>query len=73
MDGAGELGAAGRETHRQARSGSGWYAWVARAGLVAKGVSFGIVGALAFKLAIGAGLRHPCRVTSTAATFRTDP
>jgi uncharacterized membrane protein YidH (DUF202 family) len=31
------------------------YAWVARAGLVAKGVSFGLVGALAIKLALGDG------------------
>lgn len=37
------------------RSGSGWYAWLARAGLVAKGASFGIVAVLAIKLAIGDG------------------
>jgi hypothetical protein len=45
----------GHEARREAESGSGWYAWVARAGLVAKGVSFGIVGVLAIKLAIGHG------------------
>jgi hypothetical protein len=39
----------------KARSGSGWYAVVARTGLVAKGISFGLVGALAIKLAIGSG------------------
>lgn len=39
----------------KARSGSGWYAVVARTGLVAKGLSFGLVGALAIKLAIGSG------------------
>ena len=46
---------AGTEVERKAESGSGWYAWLARTGLVAKGVSFGIVGALAIKLAIGNG------------------
>src|SRR3954447_17944008 len=35
---------AGRETRRRAETGSGWYAWLARGGLVAKGVSYGIVG-----------------------------
>jgi Domain of Unknown Function (DUF1206) len=44
-----------QEAKQRGRSGSGWYAWVARAGLVAKGVSFGIVGALAIKLAVGNG------------------
>jgi hypothetical protein len=43
------------EARRRGRSGSGWYSWLARAGLVAKGVSFGIVGALAIKLAAGHG------------------
>jgi hypothetical protein len=39
----------------KARTGSGWYAVVARSGLVAKGLSFGLVGALALELAIGHG------------------
>jgi uncharacterized protein DUF1206 len=39
----------------KADSGSGWYAALARTGLVAKGVSFGIVGLLALKLALGDG------------------
>jgi hypothetical protein len=43
------------EARRRGRSGSGWYSCLARAGLVAKGVSFGIVGALAIKLAAGHG------------------
>jgi len=43
------------EAEQKARSGSGWYAWVARSGLVAKGISFGIVGVLAIKLALGSG------------------
>jgi hypothetical protein len=39
----------------QADSGRGWYAVVARVGLVAKGLSFGLVGVLAVKLALGSG------------------
>src|SRR5206468_2113797 len=39
----------------KAEQGSGWYAVLARVGLVAKGISFGIVGVLALKLALGAG------------------
>ena len=44
-----------KEAKHRGRTGSGWYEWVARIGLVAKGVSFGIVGALAIKLALGDG------------------
>jgi len=44
-----------RKAQRKAESGSGWYAGVARTGLVAKGISYGLVGALAFKLALGDG------------------
>ena len=43
------------ETRQKAESGSGWYAVVARTGLVAKGISFALVGALALKLALGDG------------------
>jgi hypothetical protein len=43
------------EARERGRSGSGWYAWLARAGLVAKGVSYAIVGVLAIKLAAGHG------------------
>jgi hypothetical protein len=39
----------------KARQGRGWYAVLARTGLVAKGISFGLVGALAVKLAVGDG------------------
>jgi hypothetical protein len=44
-----------RDVKREAQSGRGWYAVLARTGLVAKGLSFGLVGALAIKLALGAG------------------
>jgi hypothetical protein len=43
------------DARAKARQGKGWYAALARTGLVAKGVSFGLVGALAIKLAIGDG------------------
>lgn len=44
-----------REARAEAEKGSGWYALLARTGLVAKGISFGIVGVLAIKLAVGNG------------------
>jgi Domain of Unknown Function (DUF1206) len=44
-----------REARAKAESGSGWYAWLARGGLVAKGVSFGIVAVLAVAVAADAG------------------
>jgi hypothetical protein len=46
---------AARRARAKARSGTGWYAALARVGLVAKGISYGIVGALALKLALGDG------------------
>ncbi len=49
----GEVGAG--EVRLDAERGTGWYAWVARGGLVAKGVSYAIVGVLAIKLALGDG------------------
>jgi len=42
-------------TRAKARQGRGWYAALARTGLVAKGLSYGLVGALAIKLAVGDG------------------
>jgi Domain of Unknown Function (DUF1206) len=44
-----------RKARADAQAGRGWYAALARTGLVAKGVSFGIVGILAIKLALGEG------------------
>jgi len=44
-----------RKTKRDAREGRGWYAVAARAGIVAQGLSFILVGALAIKLALGNG------------------
>jgi hypothetical protein len=38
-----------------ARSGGGWYEALARIGLVAKGVSYGLVGVLAIGVAVGVG------------------
>jgi hypothetical protein len=42
-------------TRAKARSGTGWYEGLARVGLVAKGISYGLVGALAIGVAIDAG------------------
>lgn len=44
-----------RDARAKAAKGRGWYAVLARTGLVAKGVSYALVGALAIKLALGAG------------------
>lgn len=45
------MGEVKREATRAARSK--WARWLARAGLVAKGITFGLVAALAFKVAFG--------------------
>lgn len=49
------MGALQHELRGPAESGRGWYAVVARAGLLAKGVSYCLVGVLAVKVAVGAG------------------
>jgi hypothetical protein len=49
------VGSAALDTKRKADAGRGWYAIVARVGLVAKGLSFGLVGVLAIALAVGSG------------------
>jgi len=43
------------KTQAKAERGSGWYAGAARAGLVAKGVSYGLVAVLAIGVAVGQG------------------
>jgi hypothetical protein len=45
----------GQQARNEAERGRGWYAALARFGLVAKGLSYGLVGALALKLALGDG------------------
>ena len=49
------MGTLQQELRRPAEAGSGWYAAAARTGLVAKGLSYVLVGALAVKLAAGVG------------------
>jgi hypothetical protein len=44
-----------QQARAKADQGRGWYAVLARTGLVAKGLSYGLVGALALKLALGDG------------------
>lgn len=55
MDVPGHAGSAPENARAKAQQGSGWYAVLARSGLVAKGFSYGIVGFLAAKLAFGDG------------------
>ena len=56
MEGAKEsLQHPARKARRDANQGRGWYSWLARLGLLAKGVSFSIVGVLALELALGEG------------------
>src|SRR5436305_498622 len=45
----------GESARQEAATGRGWYAVAARSGLVAKGISFGLVGVLAIELALGNG------------------
>jgi len=52
VDVPGDLGV---KAGAKARRGSGWYEVLARVGLVAKGISFGLVGVLALELALGSG------------------
>ena len=61
-----------RKTREDAERGRGWYAWVARTGLVAKGVSFGIVGTLAVLLAFGVGGKATSR-QGALATISDEP
>jgi len=43
------------EARGEAEAGRGWYAVLARVGIVAKGISYGIVGVLAVRVAVGSG------------------
>ena len=61
---------AGDKAKQQAQSGRGWYAALARTGLVAKGLSFGLVGVLAAKLAIGHGGQATSREGALAQVAR---
>ncbi|MBW3593272.1 MAG: DUF1206 domain-containing protein, partial [Actinobacteria bacterium] len=49
------LGRGAGRARRDAESGRSWFAVLARAGLIAKGVSYGLVGLLAVKLALRDG------------------
>ncbi|HET8652537.1 MAG TPA: DUF1206 domain-containing protein [Gaiellaceae bacterium] len=67
-----ELRHPARNARERAESGRGWYAWLARIGLVAKGVSYGIVGVLAVKLALGDGGKATSR-NGALATIADEP
>ena len=49
------VGDAAASARRDAEHGRGWFSVTARGGLIAKGVSYGIVGGLALKLAVHSG------------------
>ena len=49
------VGRPGEEAREKAERGSGWYAWLARGGLLAKGASFALVAVLAVGVAAGVG------------------
>jgi hypothetical protein len=51
---------------QKAESGSGWYEWLARVGLVAKGISYGILGVLAIGVAVGEGGKTTSRTGALA-------
>ena len=55
------------KTKMKAETGSGWYAGVARAGLIAKGFSYGLVGVLAIGVAVGEGGKATSRGGALAA------
>jgi hypothetical protein len=44
-----------QDAREKAQRGSGWYAWLARGGLLAKGASYALVAVLAIGVAIGTG------------------
>ena len=54
------------KTRAKAESGTGWYAGTARAGLVAKGISYALVGALAVAVAVGHGGKATSRTGALA-------
>ena len=54
------------KTKAKAESGSGWYAVLARVGLVAKGISYGLVGGLALAVAAGHGGKATSRTGALA-------
>lgn len=61
-----------RKARADAQQGRGWYSWLARIGLVAKGISYGIVGVLALKLALGGGGKATSR-EGALATLADEP
>jgi len=62
----------GRRAKRDAKQGRGWAAALARAGIVAKGASYGLVGVLAILLAVGSSGKTTSR-TGALATLAQEP
>jgi Domain of Unknown Function (DUF1206) len=61
------VGQAAGDARAKAETGSGWYAWLARGGLLAKGVSYGLVAVLAIGVAAGTGGETTSRQGALAA------
>src|SRR5687767_13618820 len=72
QDGQAVLGASAHRAEADAKRGSGWFSVIARAGIVAKGVSYGIVGILALMLALGEGGKATSR-EGALATLAQEP
>ena len=71
-DGQAVLSGSARRAEADAKRGGGWFAGLARAGIVAKGVSYGIVGILALMLALGQGGKTTSR-EGALATLAQEP
>ncbi len=71
-DGQAVLSGSARRAESDAKRGGGWFAGLARVGIVAKGVSYGIVGVLALMLALGEGGKTTSR-EGALATLAKEP
>jgi hypothetical protein len=69
-DGQAVPSASARRVQADAERGGGWFSGLARAGIVAKGVSYGIVGILALMLALGEGGKATSREGALATLAR---
>lgn len=72
QEGQAVLSGPARRAEADAKRGRGWFAGLARAGLVAKGISYGIVGILALMLALGQGGKTTSR-EGALATLAQEP
>jgi hypothetical protein len=69
-DGQALVSDSAQRAQADAKRGGGWFAGIARAGIVAKGISYGIVGILALMLALGEGGKATSREGALATLAR---